>query len=164
MLSVRFRLPAFLLALVLLLGSLSSPATAQVQATFNVLAFYSGTWDAAHIDFEKEANQRFPQFGAQNGFTYTATNNWDQLNNLTASQYQAVMFLDDSRHTTAPAKSGAVLTEWAESAIDCGDRAISKRLPATKSPHSTGWPHGGFSPDPPIGIRLSFVSDFEVSL
>ncbi|TCM51543.1 RICIN domain-containing protein [Kribbella sp. VKM Ac-2568] len=72
-----------------------------VAANFNVLAFYSGTWDAAHIDFEKEANQRFPQFGAQNGFTYTATTNWDQLNNLTASQYQVVMFLDDSPHSAA---------------------------------------------------------------
>ncbi|WP_329482470.1 RICIN domain-containing protein [Kribbella sp. NBC_01484] len=102
MLSDRFRLPAFLLAFVLLVSTLSvTPATAQVQANFNVLAFYSGTWDAAHIDFEKEANQRFPQFGAQNGFTYTATNNWDQLNNLTASQYQVVMFLDDSPHTDA---------------------------------------------------------------
>jgi hypothetical protein len=73
----------------------------KVQANFNVLAFYSGTWDAAHIDFEKEANQRFPQFGAQNGFTYTATNNWDQLNNLSASQYQVVMFLDDAPHSDA---------------------------------------------------------------
>jgi len=73
----------------------------QATATFNVLAFYSGTYDAAHIDFEKEANQRFPQFGAQNGFNYTATNNWDQLNNLSASQYQVVMFLDDSPHSDA---------------------------------------------------------------
>lgn len=101
MLSDRFRLPAFLLALVLVISGLTSPAVAAVQATFNVLAFYSGTWDAAHIDFEKEANQRFPQFGAQNGFSYTATNNWDQLDNLSASQYQVVMFLDDSPQTDA---------------------------------------------------------------
>jgi hypothetical protein len=101
MLSDRFRLPALLLAVVLLISGLTSTAVAKVQATFNVLAFYSGTYDAAHIDFEKEANQRFPQFGAQNGFSYTATNNWDQLNNLTASQYQVVMFLDDSPHTDA---------------------------------------------------------------
>ncbi|GAA1596399.1 RICIN domain-containing protein [Kribbella sancticallisti] len=73
----------------------------KADATFNVLAFYSASWDAAHIDFAKEANQRFPQFAAQNGFTYTATNNWDQLNNLSASQYQVVMFLDDSPHTSA---------------------------------------------------------------
>ena len=101
MLSDRFRLPAFLLALVLLVSSLTSTRDRPGPSHFNVLAFYSGTWDAAHIDFEKEANQRFPQFGAQNGFTYTATNNWDQLNNLTASQYQVVMFLDDSPHTDA---------------------------------------------------------------
>jgi hypothetical protein len=25
----------------------------KLQASFNVLAFYSGTWDAAHIDFVK---------------------------------------------------------------------------------------------------------------
>jgi len=109
MLSDRFRLLAVLpriltrvlLALVLLVSGLTSTAAATVQATFNVLAFYSGTYDAAHIDFEKEANQRFPQFGAQYGFSYTATNNWDQLDNLSASQYQVVMFLDDSPHTDA---------------------------------------------------------------
>src|SRR5689334_24236627 len=100
MLSDRFRLPTFLLALVLVISGLTSPAVAAVQ-TFKVLAFYSGTYDAAHIDFEKEANQRFPQFGAQNGFSYTSTNNWDQLNNLSASQYQVVMFLDDSPHSDA---------------------------------------------------------------
>lgn len=95
----RKLLPA-LIALLLCLVS-GSTSYAQPTATFNVLAFYSATWDAAHIDFVKEANQRFPQFGAQNGFTYTATNNWDQLNNLSASQYQVVMFLDDSPHTDA---------------------------------------------------------------
>jgi hypothetical protein len=101
MLSDRFRMPAFLLALVLLISGLASPALAGVQATFKVLAFYSGTWDAAHIDFEKEANQRFPEFGAENGFSYTATNDWDQLDNLSSSQYQVVMFLDDSPHSDA---------------------------------------------------------------
>jgi hypothetical protein len=91
----------FALLLCLVTGSTAYAQPARVEANFNVLAFYSGTWDAAHIDFEKEANQRFPQFGAQNGFNYTATNNWDQLNNLSASQYQVVMFLDDSPHTDA---------------------------------------------------------------
>jgi len=94
--SDRFRLPAFVLALLLLVAGLTTPATAHVQATFNVLAFYDGnTEDAAHNDWVKEANQRFPQFGAQNGFTYTATNDWNRLNNLQASQYQVVMFLDN---------------------------------------------------------------------
>ena len=103
--SDRKSLIARLLALlVVCLCLTSASAFAQQEkaaASFNVLAFYSGTWDAAHIDFVKEANQRFPEFAAQNGFTYTATNNWDQLNNLTASQYQVVMFLDDSPHSDA---------------------------------------------------------------
>lgn len=73
----------------------------QIQATFKVLAFYSGTFDAAHIDFEKEAAVRFPQFGAQNGFTYEQTNNWDRLNSLTTAQAAVVMFLDDSPHSDA---------------------------------------------------------------
>ncbi|MFB6721497.1 ThuA domain-containing protein [Kribbella sp. NPDC056345] len=94
--SARFRLPALILALLLTVAGLTTSAAAQVQATFNVLAFYDGnTQDAAHNDWVKEANQRFPQFGAQNGFTYTATNDWNRLNNLQASQYQVVMFLDN---------------------------------------------------------------------
>jgi len=98
----RKLLPAlFALLLCLVSGSTAYGQPAQARASFNVLAFYSGTWDPAHIDFVKEANQRFPQFGAQNGFSYTATNNWDQLNNLSASQYQVVMFLDDSPHSDA---------------------------------------------------------------
>src|SRR5882757_2064765 len=109
MLSDRKSSIARLLALLLIacLSLTSASAFARVTqpdkaaATFTVLAFYSGTFDAAHIDFEKEANQRFPQFGATNGFNYTATNNWDQLNNLSASQYQVVMFLDDSPHSSA---------------------------------------------------------------
>src|SRR4029453_12268059 len=91
----------FALLLCLVSGSTAYAQPARAEANFNVLAFYSGTWDAAHIDFEEEANERFPQFGAQNGFNYTATNNWDQLNNLSASQYQVVMFLDDPPHTDA---------------------------------------------------------------
>jgi hypothetical protein len=83
-------------------ASARSLYVAKVDApAFNVLAFYSGTWDAAHIDFTKEANERFPQFAAQNNFTYTATTNWDQLNNLSASQYQVIMFLDDYPHASA---------------------------------------------------------------
>ncbi|WP_433162947.1 RICIN domain-containing protein [Kribbella sp. CA-247076] len=89
-----------LVALLLCLVS-GGTSYARPAATFNVLAFYSGTWDPAHIDFVEEANERFPQFGAQHGFSYTATNNWDQLNNLSPSQYQVVMFLDDSPHSAA---------------------------------------------------------------
>lgn len=62
---------------------------------FKVIAFYNGTWDAAHINFVKEANVWFPQLAAQYGFSYTATNDWSKLNESFLSQYQVVLFLDD---------------------------------------------------------------------
>jgi len=62
---------------------------------FKVIAFYNGTWDAAHISFVKEANQWFPQRAAENGFSYTSTTNWSLLNATNLAQYQVVMFLDD---------------------------------------------------------------------
>ncbi|WNV88569.1 ThuA domain-containing protein [Umezawaea sp. Da 62-37] len=77
-----------------------SPALGRVEAQaapqFKVLAFYNGTWDAAHINWVKEANVRFPQIAAQNNFTYTSTTNWNMLNATDLAQYQVVMFLDDA--------------------------------------------------------------------
>ncbi|MET0133406.1 MAG: ThuA domain-containing protein [Kibdelosporangium sp.] len=72
-----------------------SNAAAPAAAPFKVIAFYNGTWDAAHISFVKEANEWFPQIAAQNNFTYTATTNWNLLNASNLAQYQVVMFLDD---------------------------------------------------------------------
>ncbi|MFE6489232.1 ThuA domain-containing protein [Streptomyces sp. NPDC057757] len=70
-------------------------------APFKVLALYSGTWDAAHIDFVKDANDWFPRQAAANGFTYTSSNNWDLLANGGVNAYQVVLFLDDSPQTSA---------------------------------------------------------------
>ena len=80
----------------------ASPAKA-ATASFKVLAFYTGPaeGDPAHVSFENEARAWFPQVGAQNGFTFTATTNWDMLDSITASQYQVVMFLDDAPHSQA---------------------------------------------------------------
>ncbi|MFS4092057.1 ThuA domain-containing protein [Streptomyces sp. AF1A] len=92
-----------LLALVaLMFGLQAAPAhAAQATTPFKVLAFYDGTYDAAHISFDHEANTWFPQAGAQNGFTYTSTTDWSRLNAATLADYQVVMFLDDYPHTAA---------------------------------------------------------------
>ncbi|WP_380827688.1 RICIN domain-containing protein [Sphaerisporangium rhizosphaerae] len=74
----------------------SSAATRQAAAPFKVLAFYNGTWDAAHIDFDKEARDWFPAAGAQNGFTWEATTDWSRLSATGLSQYKVIMFLDDA--------------------------------------------------------------------
>ncbi|MFE0252287.1 ThuA domain-containing protein [Streptomyces sp. NPDC059010] len=91
-----------LAGLAIVLGLTAAPAPAAPRAAaFKVVAFYSGTWDAAHIDFAKEANEWFPRTAAQNNFTYTATTNWDLLANGGVNEYQVVLFLDDAPHTAA---------------------------------------------------------------
>ncbi|MET7976183.1 RICIN domain-containing protein [Streptomyces mirabilis] len=92
-----------LLLLAALLGLAVPPAAhaSTAAAPFKVLALYSGTYDAAHIDFDKEANVWFPQQAAANGFTYTASTNWDLLANGGVNAYQVVLFLDDLPQTTA---------------------------------------------------------------
>lgn len=64
--------------------------------TFKVLAFYNGTWDAAHIDFVREARIWFPNAAAQNGFSWESTNDWSRLNSANLAQYKVIMFLDDA--------------------------------------------------------------------
>ncbi|MET7731843.1 ThuA domain-containing protein [Streptomyces sp. NPDC005402] len=93
-----------LLLMATLLGLAAVPPAAQASTTatpFKVLALYSGTYDAAHIDFDKEANVWFPQQATANGFTYTASTNWDLLANGGVNAYQVVLFLDDLPQTSA---------------------------------------------------------------
>lgn len=69
---------------------------AVAAASFKVLAFYNGTWDAAHIDFDKEAREWFPKAGAQYGFSWEATTDWSRLSASGLAGYQVIMFLDDA--------------------------------------------------------------------
>ncbi|MYS23480.1 Ricin-type beta-trefoil lectin domain-containing protein [Streptomyces sp. DvalAA-14] len=92
-----------LLALVAVVFGLQvAPAHhARAATPFKVLAFYDGTYDAAHISFVHEANAWFPQHAAQYGFSYTSTNDWTQLNAANLANYQVVMFLDNAPQTAA---------------------------------------------------------------
>ncbi|MGW5618267.1 ThuA domain-containing protein [Streptomyces sp. NPDC003877] len=92
-----------LLGLVLALTAPAPTASAAPRAAtpFKVIAFYNGTWDAAHIDFVEEANEWFPRAAAENGFTYRATTDWNLLANGGVNDYQVVLFLDDAPQTAA---------------------------------------------------------------
>ncbi|MFD3441727.1 ThuA domain-containing protein [Streptomyces sp. NPDC058685] len=91
-----------LILLAMLVGVTTVPAHAGPQApAFKVIAFYNGTWDAAHINFVKEANEWFPRTAAQNNFSYTATTNWELLANGGVNEYQVVLFLDDAPQSAA---------------------------------------------------------------
>jgi uncharacterized protein len=63
-------------------------------ADFNVIAFYTGKEDLAHISFVHEANQWFPKTAEKYHFNYECTTNWDDLNSNFLSHYQVVLFLD----------------------------------------------------------------------
>jgi type 1 glutamine amidotransferase len=77
-----------------------APAPASA-APFRVLAFWSGTWDAAHISFAHEANTWFAQQAGANGYTYSQTNDWNRLTSLTPAQATVVLFLDDQPQSAA---------------------------------------------------------------
>ncbi|SDG08447.1 Ricin-type beta-trefoil lectin domain-containing protein [Lentzea fradiae] len=96
-----------ILALLALVAATLVPAGVPVAqaAPFKVLAFYNGTWDAAHIAFVKEANPWLTRAGQENGFTYEATTDWNRLATLTPAQAQVVVFLDDAP-TGAAARTG----------------------------------------------------------
>ncbi|WP_326656591.1 ThuA domain-containing protein [Streptomyces sp. NBC_00385] len=91
-------LPALLLGLTV--PAHAAPSAAQAPA-FQVIAFYNGTWDAAHISFVQEANRWFPATAAANNFSYTSTNDWERLSSITPDQYQVVLFLDDAPQTAS---------------------------------------------------------------
>jgi hypothetical protein len=61
---------------------------------FNVIAFYTGKNDKAHVSFVHEANEWFSKIAQENNFRYDSTSNWSQLNPAFLSSYQVVLFLD----------------------------------------------------------------------
>ncbi|WP_221392270.1 ThuA domain-containing protein [Dyadobacter sp. NIV53] len=67
---------------------------AQQKVKFNVIAFYTGINDMAHVSFVHEANKWFSKTAAQYKFTYDSTNNWNNLNEEYLSKYQVILFLD----------------------------------------------------------------------
>lgn len=67
---------------------------AENAGRFQVLAFYTAKNDQAHISFVKEANQWFAEMSEKHGFSYHATDHWDNLNEQYLLDYQVVIFLD----------------------------------------------------------------------
>jgi hypothetical protein len=61
---------------------------------FNVIAFYTGKNDKAHVSFVREAHKWFPKMAEKNNFRYDSTSNWSNLNTVFLSKYQVVLFLD----------------------------------------------------------------------
>jgi hypothetical protein len=95
------KITRFLLLVAMFLSAgVLAPAPASA-APFTVLAFWSGTWDDAHIAFAHDANDWFARQAGANGYTYQQTNDWNRLTSLTPAQAQVVLFLDDAPQSSA---------------------------------------------------------------
>ncbi len=72
---------------------------------FDVLALYTARNDQAHISFVKEANEWFATRASQHGFTYTPSQDWNDLNDETLKRYEVVIFLDTRPDSVANRKA-----------------------------------------------------------
>jgi len=61
---------------------------------FNVIAFYTGKSDAAHISYVHEANRWFSKISEKYNFQYDSTSNWTNMNDTFLEKYDVVVFLD----------------------------------------------------------------------
>lgn len=85
----------FVYALILMLNfCFTTFAQHPKKAKFNVIAFYTGKNDQAHISYVHEANKWFPEMAKKYNFSYDSTANWNNLNAEFLSKYQVVLFLD----------------------------------------------------------------------
>lgn len=72
---------------------ISLGANAQ-EKSFNVISFYTGRADLAHVSFVTEANKWFTEQAAKYNFVYDSTHDWNNLNEQFLSKYQVVLFFD----------------------------------------------------------------------
>lgn len=75
------------------------------KSKFNVIAFYTGKNDQAHVSFVHEANKWFPKMALTHGFSYDSTSNWSNLNAKFLDKYHVVLFLDTRPEDPAQRKA-----------------------------------------------------------
>jgi hypothetical protein len=82
------------LFLILIAVAVNLNAQAQKTKKFNVIAFYTGINDQAHVSYVHDANTWFPKMAEKYNFSYDSTSNWSNLNAAFLAKYQVVLFLD----------------------------------------------------------------------
>ena len=109
---------------------------------FNVIAFYTGKSDKAHISFVREANRWFPKMAAEHGFAYDATDNWENLNPGFLAKYQVVLFLDT--RPDAPAQREAFQKYIENGGGWMGFHFAAFALTPSQFPQNWDWYHNEF--------------------
>jgi type 1 glutamine amidotransferase len=69
------------------------------KPTFKVVAFYNTTVEMDHVLFANDALYFLRLIAQQNNFSFDATSDWTNLNDTYLSNYQVVVWLNDSPHT-----------------------------------------------------------------
>jgi hypothetical protein len=134
---IKRALPALLLCLGLCAAKAQTPAP-----KFNVIAFYTGREDLAHISFVHEANRWFPTMAPKYGFTYEATTNWSDLNADFLSHYQVVLFLDT--RPEAPEQRAAFQKYMEHGGAWMGFHFSAFALTPSAYPQNWDWYHNQF--------------------
>ena len=92
---------SFLLFLVLLVPMCPASRTFSQQTPFRVLAFYSTRVEPDHVLFAEGALKFFSDLSEKNHFTFDATSNWDDLNDVKLAKYQLVVWLNGAPSNAA---------------------------------------------------------------
>lgn len=71
------------------------------KPNFKVVAFYSTKVEMDHVLFANDALYFLRLIASQNNFSFDATTDWTNLNDSYLSNYQIVVWLNDSPHTDA---------------------------------------------------------------
>jgi hypothetical protein len=135
-------LRAFVIA-ALFIGVVSSKLGARDHpASFNVIAFYPGETEDAHISFVHEAIPWFAKMGARENFVVDSTTNWDGLNSQFLAKYRVVVFLD--MRPEKPAQREAFRKYMENGGAWMGFHFAGFALTPSEFPQNWNWYHNEF--------------------
>jgi hypothetical protein len=133
---------ALALGLCALAAGCAPVAARQSEPPFNVIAFFTGKKDQAHISFLGEAVKWFPEQAARNGFRFDTTSDWRNMNADFLSRYQVVVFLDTRPED--PAQRAAFQTYMEHGGGWMGFHFAGFALTPTVYPANWPWYHDTF--------------------
>jgi uncharacterized protein len=94
-----------LVAVAVLVASLLDPSAVRAQPADNprplVLAFFAVGGELDHYLFAQQAMRTLGSSAAGGGYRFTATTDWDALNDANLQQVRVVIWLNDMPHTAA---------------------------------------------------------------
>lgn len=79
----------------LLITAMMFTATFAQSPKFKVLALYTTTVEADHVDFANDAIKYFTDLSVKNGFAFDTTTNWKNVNDEYLKKYQLIIWLND---------------------------------------------------------------------